>query len=126
MGAKHFGARVLRLEDPVLLTGRGRFVGDMTMPGMLHASFVRSTMARARITRIGTEDAVALDGVRAVLTAEDVNGDFGGEYGMHPRHSARHRCIDGADFLHARAGCARTRRAACRAWSCRRRSGRGQ
>jgi len=48
MGAKHFGARVLRLEDPVLLTGRGRFVGDMTMPGMLHASFVRSPHAHAK------------------------------------------------------------------------------
>ena len=37
MGAKHFGARVARLEDPVLLTGRGRFVSDLMLPGMLHA-----------------------------------------------------------------------------------------
>ena len=69
MGAKYFGARVTRLEDPVLLTGRGRFVSDITLPGMLHACFVRSPHAHARIHRIDTSAARAMPAVHAVLTA---------------------------------------------------------
>ena len=42
MGAKLFGARVKRLEDPALLTGQGRFIDDIHLPGVLHAAFVRS------------------------------------------------------------------------------------
>ena len=42
MGAKLFGARIKRIEDPALLTGQGRFVDDMRFPGMVHAAFVRS------------------------------------------------------------------------------------
>jgi carbon-monoxide dehydrogenase large subunit len=72
MGAKHFGARVLRLEDPALLTGRGRFVGDMVLPGMLHASFVRSPHAHAKIHSIDARSARAMPGVHAVLTAHDL------------------------------------------------------
>ena len=49
MGAKHFGARVTRLEDPALLSGRGRFVDDVKMSGVLHACFVRSPYAHARV-----------------------------------------------------------------------------
>ena len=49
MGAKHFGARITRLEDPALLTGQGRFVDDIELPGVLHAAFVRSPHAHARI-----------------------------------------------------------------------------
>src|SRR6202023_1174013 len=52
MGAKHFGARVTRLEDPALLSGRGRFVDDMKLSGMLHACFVRSPYAHARVHAI--------------------------------------------------------------------------
>ena len=51
MGAKHFGARVTRLEDPALLAGRGRFVDDVKLPGMLHACFVRSPHAPCRCSR---------------------------------------------------------------------------
>ena len=54
MGAKHFGARVTRLEDPALLSGRGRFVDDMKLPGMLHACFVRRPYAHARIRSTST------------------------------------------------------------------------
>ena len=72
MGAKHFGARVARLEDPALLTGRGRFVDDVTMPGMLHACFVRSPHAHAAIRSIDTARARAMPGVHAVLTADDL------------------------------------------------------
>src|ERR1043166_6644491 len=72
MGAKHFGARVARLEDPALLTGRGRFVDDIKLPGALHACFVRSPHAHARIRAIHTSAARAMPGVHAVLTADDL------------------------------------------------------
>ena len=52
MGAKHFGARVTRFEDPALLSGRGRYVDDIAPPGALHACFVRSPLgARQRSAR---------------------------------------------------------------------------
>ena len=51
MGAKLFGASVKRLEDPALLAGRGRFVDDVKLPGLLQACFVRSPHAHARTSR---------------------------------------------------------------------------
>ena len=72
MGARQFGARVKRLEDPALLTGRGRFVDDVKLPGTLEACFVRSPHAHARIRAIDTRAARALPGVHAVLTADDL------------------------------------------------------
>ena len=67
------GQKVLRKEDPRLLTGRGRYIDDVTVPGMVHATFVRSDVARARITRLDVDAARAADGVVAVLTAADLN-----------------------------------------------------
>src|SRR5687768_2388286 len=67
------GQSVKRVEDPRLLTGRGRYVDDVTVPGMLHATFVRSDLARARITRIDVDAARAVPGVHAVLTGADLN-----------------------------------------------------
>jgi aerobic carbon-monoxide dehydrogenase large subunit len=72
MGAKHFGARVTRLEDPALLTGRGQFVDDMSLPGTLHAAFVRSPHAHARFKKIDTAAARAMPGVHAIYTAADM------------------------------------------------------
>ena len=72
MGAKHFGARIARLEDPALLTGQGRFVDDIESPGVLHAAFVRSPHAHARIRKIDTQAARGMAGVHAVLTADDM------------------------------------------------------
>src|SRR6476646_5159422 len=72
MGAKHFGARVTRLEDPALLTGRGQFVDDMCLPGTLHAAFVRSPHAHARFKKIDTAAARAMPGVHAIYTAADM------------------------------------------------------
>jgi aerobic carbon-monoxide dehydrogenase large subunit len=69
---RFIGERVPRREDARLLTGRGRYVDDVTLPGMLHAAFVRSTHARATITAIDVEAAAALEGVRAVLTFDDL------------------------------------------------------
>ena len=72
MGAKHFGARITRLEDPALLTGRGQFVDDMSLPGALHAAFVRSPHGHARIRGIDGAAARAMPGVHAVFTASDM------------------------------------------------------
>ena len=52
VGARAIGARVLRVEDPRILTGRGRYIDDITLPGMLHAAFKRSTVP-ARAVAVG-------------------------------------------------------------------------
>ncbi len=70
---RYIGARVHRVEDPRLLTGHGTYVDDVVRPGMLHACFVRSPLPRARITGIDPSAALALPGVHAVFTAEDLN-----------------------------------------------------
>ena len=67
------GQSVLRREDLRLLTGTGRYVDDVVVPGMLHAAFVRSDLARARITRLDVDEARAMPGVRAVLTGAELN-----------------------------------------------------
>ncbi|WP_187369657.1 xanthine dehydrogenase family protein molybdopterin-binding subunit [Fodinicola acaciae] len=72
---RYAGTRVRRVEDARLLTGHGTFVDDVVRPGMLHACFVRSPFPRARITGIDPAEALALDGVRAVFTAADLNPD---------------------------------------------------
>lgn len=69
---KTFGQSILRIEDRDLLCGKARFVADIKMPGMLHAVFVRSPHAHAGIVSIDTSAALALPGVVAVLTAEDI------------------------------------------------------
>nr|WP_280269717.1 xanthine dehydrogenase family protein molybdopterin-binding subunit [Nocardia wallacei] len=67
------GTRVPRLEDARLVTGAGTFIDDVTRPGMAHACFVRSPLARARIGEIDVAGALELDGVLAVYTAADLN-----------------------------------------------------
>jgi aerobic carbon-monoxide dehydrogenase large subunit len=73
--ARYAGTRVARVEDPRLLTGRGAYVDDIYLPDMLHAAFVRSPLPRALIRSIDTSAAVALPGVHAVFTADDLNPD---------------------------------------------------
>jgi aerobic carbon-monoxide dehydrogenase large subunit len=68
------GARVLRREDPRFLTGQGRYVSDVELPGMLHAAFVRSPLAHARVAEIDRARALELPGVVAVLTVHDLDG----------------------------------------------------
>ena len=67
------GARLKRLEDPRLLTGRGRYVADIAggETDALHAAFVRSPFANAGIAHIRTEAALQAAGVVAVLQAAD-------------------------------------------------------
>lgn len=66
------GSSIRRLEDPPLLTGRGRFAADVVIPGQLHMRVVRSPIASGAILSIDTEEARSLDGVAAIWTWEDV------------------------------------------------------
>ena len=75
MTTRSFGAPVTRNEDARLLSGRALFVDDVELPGMLHAAFLRSNVAHARINSIDVSAAKARDGVAAVFTAEDL-GDY--------------------------------------------------
>jgi carbon-monoxide dehydrogenase large subunit len=72
MGAKYFGAAVRRREDPRFLRGEGRFVDDVTLPGLLHAACLRSPHAHARIRSIDATRARAMPGVAAVFTHADL------------------------------------------------------
>ena len=56
-----------RKEDERLVVGRGRFVDDIQLPGLLHAAFVRSAHARARLVRVDVSAARALPGVMAFV-----------------------------------------------------------
>ena len=57
MGMEGIGARVARKEDRRFLTGAGRYVDDMVVPGMKHAAFVRSPYAHADIKKIDVKTA---------------------------------------------------------------------
>src|SRR5262245_50057265 len=70
---KNVRARVRRTEAPRLLTGRGIFVDDRHVRGMLHVAFRRSDHPHARIVSIDAAAAAALPGVAAVLTADDIS-----------------------------------------------------
>ncbi|HZU70784.1 MAG TPA: aerobic carbon-monoxide dehydrogenase large subunit [Ktedonobacteraceae bacterium] len=72
MATRWFGAPVQRTEDPRLLRGRGSYVDDFDLPEMLHAAFLRSAYAHARIVHINTSAARELPGVHLVLTAGDL------------------------------------------------------
>src|SRR5215468_8580446 len=66
-----FGARVPRVEDARLVTGRGRFVGDIELPRMLHVAFVRSIHARARLRGVDLTAATARPGVVIAVAGDD-------------------------------------------------------
>ena len=76
-GGRYVGQSVLRREDRRMLAGRGRYVADVHLPGMLHAAFVRSEVARGRVVRLDVAAARALPGVVAVYTAADLNPAVG-------------------------------------------------
>src|SRR5262245_45653683 len=83
------GARVARKEDPRFLTGRGHYIDDVVVSGMLHAAFVRSPHANATITSVDAAGATSLAGVLGVYTYEDLlsaaNPDvIGGALGARP------------------------------------------
>jgi carbon-monoxide dehydrogenase large subunit len=72
MAGSILGTRVLRTEDPELLLGDAKYVGDLDLDGQLHVVFVRSEMAHAVITAIDTSAAKDAPGVVAVWTADDL------------------------------------------------------
>jgi aerobic carbon-monoxide dehydrogenase large subunit len=69
---RYTGASVRRSEDPRILTGRGRYVDDIKLPGMLHAAFVRSPLAHASVLSVDVSAARELPGVVAALTGADL------------------------------------------------------
>src|SRR5690242_2665451 len=69
---KWIGQSVERLEDPPLVTGRGRFAADINFARQLHMRVVRSNHAHGRIIKIDTLAAEATRGVVAVWTAADI------------------------------------------------------
>jgi carbon-monoxide dehydrogenase large subunit len=75
MGVEGIGARVARKEDRRFITGAGRYVDDMVVPGMKHAAFVRSPHAHAEITGIDVTKAKGMPGVIGVLTGKELKAD---------------------------------------------------
>jgi carbon-monoxide dehydrogenase large subunit len=75
MGKFGLGQPVLRREDPRLLTGRGRYAADVSLPGQAHAAILRSPHAHAALAAIDTRAAAAVPGVLAVWTAADAAAD---------------------------------------------------
>src|SRR5262247_3078635 len=69
-----FGKSIKRREDPRFITGRGRYVDDLKLPGMTYAAFVRSPHSHARIRSIDVSPAKAHPGVVAVFTGKDMTG----------------------------------------------------
>ncbi|MGB8039755.1 MAG: molybdopterin cofactor-binding domain-containing protein [Pseudolabrys sp.] len=71
------GKNVRRIDTPSKVSGRLKYAGDMTMPGMLHVQVLRSPHAHARIVSIDTSAAAAMEGVEGVITSADVPGEDG-------------------------------------------------
>jgi carbon-monoxide dehydrogenase large subunit len=69
---RYTGASVKRSEDPRILTGAGRYVDDIKLPGMLHAAFVRSPLAHGRVLSVDASAARALPGVVAAFTGAEM------------------------------------------------------
>ena len=68
----YIGAQVARVEDDRLLSGAGRFVADVSLPGMLDASFYRSPLPHALIEGVDATDVMGIPGVEGVFTAADM------------------------------------------------------
>ncbi len=75
---KYVGTSVLRKEDPELIAGQARFTDNLTAPGMVWLSVVRSPYAHARIKGIDGSAAAAMPGVVGVFTAADLESEWGG------------------------------------------------
>lgn len=71
---RYVSTRIKRREDPPLLMGRARFMGDLRLPGLLAVVFLRSPHAHARIVDVDTRPALTLPGVEAVVTGADLAG----------------------------------------------------
>jgi aerobic carbon-monoxide dehydrogenase large subunit len=69
---RYTGASIKRSEDPRILTGRGRYLDDVKLPGMLHAAFVRSPLAHALVRAVDLSAAQAMPSVVATFTGADI------------------------------------------------------
>jgi carbon-monoxide dehydrogenase large subunit len=69
---RYIGSPVERIEDLRFLRGRGQFVGDLQREGMLHAAILRSPIAHGRLVAVDASAALAIPGLRAVITATDI------------------------------------------------------
>ncbi|HEV8385465.1 MAG TPA: hypothetical protein VGQ11_11400, partial [Candidatus Acidoferrales bacterium] len=74
---KFIGKPLKRKEDPRLIQGIAHYVDDLVLAGMLHAGFVRSPHAHAKVKSIDTSKAQSAPGVVGVFTAEDFRGQIG-------------------------------------------------
>ena len=90
---KLVGARVKRREDPRLIQGRGTYVDDIKIVGMLHLAFVRSDVAHGRIRSVDTSAAEAMDGVEAVYTGAQIADVLGPMPIGTPFPSPDHRAV---------------------------------
>lgn len=85
------GKPIPRKDAPAKVSGRAGYTDDFTMPGMLTAKYLRSTIASGRVNRINADPARALPGVEAVFTFEDVPDTIfatsGHPYSLDPDHS---------------------------------------
>ena len=77
MAEKYFGKRQKRSEDPRLIQGLAHYVDDIKLPDTLHAVFLRSIHAHARIKKIDTSAASKVPGVVAIYTGKDVSAKIG-------------------------------------------------
>jgi aerobic carbon-monoxide dehydrogenase large subunit len=73
----YFGRAMKRVEDPRLIKGIATYVDDLKIPGVLHAEFVRSPHANAKIKSISTDSAKKLSGVVGIFTGADLNDKVG-------------------------------------------------
>src|SRR5215510_8975039 len=72
------GQPIVRKEDPELITGRSRYVDDITVPGMLWAYIVRSPFAHARINGVDDSKALAMEGCVAAFSGADLASEWAG------------------------------------------------
>ena len=79
---RYVGTEVRRKEDPELITGQARYTDDLTLPGMLWMYLVRSPFAHARIKSVDLSRALAMEGVVAAYSGEDLSGDWAGPLPM--------------------------------------------
>ncbi len=73
MVQQYIGAPIHRKEDVRFLTGGAEYIDDVKIPGTLHAAILRSPHAHARISGIDSSQALAISGVRAVFTFDDIS-----------------------------------------------------
>ena len=72
----YIGQPLVRKEDPELITGRSRYVDDITVPGLLWAYVVRSPFAHARINGVDVSKALAMDGCVAAFSGNDLASEW--------------------------------------------------